>query len=179
MAVPVPRTYVASEFVTSTILNGDIRDVHNYLLEPPRCFAYRNADKSTSNGVMTPYDMDLELYDSHTAHSTVTNNSRLIAPDPGIYGAKFQAKWAANVTGSRQVQIRKNAAGNPASGTLVFETADEPSAGNIGFVNGTVDVQLSASDYIEMFTSQSSGGALNVLGGSGESYLSFMWMAKL
>jgi hypothetical protein len=179
MAVPVPRTYVASEFVTATILNADIRDVNNFQLEPPRCFAYRNADKSTSNGVTTVYDMDLELFDSHTAHSLVTNNSRLIAPEPGIYLALCQAKWAANATGSRRIQLRKNAAGNPVSGTLVFDTANLPSSGNIGFAHGSVHVQLSSGDYIEMFTEQTSGGALNVIGGPGESYLSFMWAAKL
>jgi len=181
MAVPVPRTYSASELVTSTILNADIRDINNFQLEPPRCYAYRNADKSTTDSAWPVYDMDLELYDPYStpAHSLVTNNSRLIAAEPGIFDCKVQAKWAASATGSRRMQLRKNAGGVQTNGTLLFDTAALPSTGNIGFVHGSVEVQLNASDYIEMFTFQTSGGALNVIGGSGETFLSFRWAAKL
>jgi hypothetical protein len=177
VAVPSPITWTAS-LVTVAQLNTEIRDTANFLLNPPRCYAYRSTDKSTANGDTVVYDMNVEAYDSHSGHSNVTNNTRLVFPEPGLYSVKCQAKWAAHATGSRRLQIRKNAAGDPVSGSLVFDTANLPSSGSIGFANGTVDVQAVATDYIEMFHQQTSGGALNVIGGQGETFLSYCWKAK-
>jgi hypothetical protein len=155
VAVPSPMTWTAA-LVTVANLNTEIRDTANFLLNPPRCYAYRSTDKSTANGDTVPYDMNLEAYDSHGAHSNVTNNSRLTAPEAGLYSVKCQAKWAANATGSRRLQVRKNADGDPLSGSLVFDTANLPSSGNIGFAEGSVDVQLVAGDRLELFTQQTS-----------------------
>ena len=162
-------------------LNLEIRDTANFLLAPPRCFAYRTADKSLTSGTITLYDMDAELYDPYTpaAHSTSVNNSRLAAAETGEYTVKAHVTWAANAAGSRSLQLRKNAAGSSVGGTLILDTGTLPSAGNVGFLLITVDVPLNANDYIELFVSQTSGGPLNVLAGSGNTFLSFRWVAKL
>jgi hypothetical protein len=178
VAVPTPSTATANQLVTSSFWNTEVRDLGNFLLNPPRCYAYRNADKSTTSAATVVYDMDLEAYDSHAAHSNVTNNTRLTAPESGLYSVTCQAKWAAHASGSRRLQVRKNADGDPVSGSLVFDTAALPSSGNIGFCNGSVDVQLVAGDRLELFTNQTSGGNLNVIGGQGETYLTFRWCAK-
>jgi hypothetical protein len=162
-------------------LNLDIRDAVNFLLSPPRAACYRAADKSTADATYVVYDMDLELYDPYTpaAHSTVTNNSRLIAAEAGLYTVKTHVSWAANSTGSRSVMLRKNAAGSSVGGTLIIDTSTLPSAGAAGFLGLTVDTQLNANDYIEVFTKQTSGGALNVLNGFGNTFLEFLWVSKL
>jgi hypothetical protein len=181
VAVPSPATWAAAAFVDDADLNLEIRDTENFLLAPPRCFTYRTADKSTANGSIVLYDMDAELYDPYTpaAHSTSVNNSRLAAAEPGLYAMKAHVTWAANAAGSRSLQLRKNAAGSSSGGTLILDTGTLPSAGNVGFLLVTVDVPLNANDYIELFTSQTSGGSLNVLAGAGNTFLSFRWVAKL
>jgi hypothetical protein len=75
--------------------------------------------------------------------------------------------------------LRKNAAGSSVGGTLIIDTSTLPSAGNAGFLGLTVDTQLNANDYIEVFTKQTSGGALNVLNGFGNTFLEFLWVSKL
>jgi hypothetical protein len=112
-------------------------------------------------------------------HSTASNQSRIIAAETGLYTIKAHARFAANATGARGINIRKNAAGDQTLGTDLFFTFSLPSSGNIGYVFGSVDVQLNATDYIEMFVNQSSGGALNLLGGVTESFMSARWVSKL
>ncbi|HEY3141032.1 MAG TPA: hypothetical protein VGJ86_07870 [Acidimicrobiales bacterium] len=181
MAVPTPRTYVAAEFETATILNGDIRDTATFLLGPPHCYAYRATDVSIpTSGVWALASLTGELYDSTTTmHSTASNQSRIIAAETGLYTIKAHARFAANATGARGINIRKNAAGDQTLGTDLFFTFSLPSSGNIGYVFGSVDVQLNATDYVEMFVNQSSGGALNLLGGVTESFMSARWVSKL
>jgi hypothetical protein len=175
MATPVPRTWVSGEFVVSSFMNG-LRDALNYLLSPPRVKTFRSADKSTSSGVDTLYDMDSESYDSNNAHSNVTNNSRLVAPETGLCHIIGVARWAANASGSRQLQVRSNAAGSAVGGTQLTSIGTLPTSGSVGFAEVVADVVLNAGDYIEMFTNQSAG-TLNVLGGVANTFLSMRWVA--
>lgn len=181
MTVPVPRTYVAAETVTAPILNGDVRDTFNFILAPPRAFAYRNADKSTTDGADTLFDLNAELYDPYAtpAHDTATNNSRMVAAETGTYQVVCQATWASNATGRRQLQVRKNAAGSAAGGTQVaIQSAGAVGGGFATRVNVVVEVQLVATDYVEMFVLQNSGGALSVVGDQSSTFISVRWVAK-
>jgi hypothetical protein len=173
---------VASETVTATIMNGinGVRDAMNFLLSPPRAYAYRNADKSTTDAVDTLYDLNAELYDPYAtpAHDTVTNNSRLVAAETGIYVCYAQATWQANATGRRRLSIRKNAAGSPTGGTEVGRLDVPVVPAGIHTNALSAPAQLSATDYVEMFVQQTSTGSLNVLTGIGISYLAFEWSTK-
>jgi len=179
MAVPTPATWVPGTVGDAT-MNARIRDVFNFLLSPPRAYAYRNADKSLVSGTDTLYDCNAELYDPYTpaAHDTATNNSRLVAAETGIYICYAQATWAANATGRRRLSIRKNAAGSPTGGTEVGRL-DVPVVPAGTHTNAlSAPAQLTATDYVEMFVQQTSGGALDVLTGIGISYLAFAWDTK-
>lgn len=181
MAVPVPRTYVASEFETAAILNGDIRDTFNFILAPPRAFAYRTLDLSTTSGTDTVYDMTAELYDPYAtpAHDNATNNSRMIAAETGIYTVLCQVTWASNATGRRQIQVRKNAAGASGGGTQVAIQNTPASPGGFATrLNIAVDVPMTATDYLEMFFLQDSTVALNVVGGQSSTFMSIRFVAK-
>lgn len=182
MAVPVPRTYVAAEFETATILNGDIRDTFNFLLAPPRVSVYKSASQSITDNTNTLLTWNLELYDPYAtpAHDNATNNSRLVAAETGLYLVKHKLVWGASVTGQRQWQYRLNAAGSPTGGALVASIAEDSTSSTIGKRQWNAqDVPLTAGDYLELFGFQTSGGALNVIGGGSEdSFFQMMWQAK-
>jgi hypothetical protein len=180
MAVPVPRTWVAGETETATIFNGDVRDTFNFQLAPPRCFAYRTTDESLTNATWEVLNFDTELYDSHGAHSGVTNTARLTAPESGLYSVTLQVRFAANSTNSRQAQVRVNdTSSNGTGGTRVaLVSVQAASGGDVTTIGHTFDTQLSATDWIVLDAQQNSGGALNAVSGPGETFLSFRWVAK-
>jgi predicted lipase len=109
----------------------------------------------------------------------VTNTSRLIAVAAGTYSVVACVQFVANATGVRAVQVRKNAAGSNAGGTLVAQANSglaSSSAGNSAIV--VRDVVLAVNDYLEVFIYQSSGGALATVAGTGYTYASMRWVAK-
>lgn len=181
MAVPVPRTYVAGELLNATILNGDIRDTQNFLLAPPSAKAYRTANKAAGHDSWVLYDLNVEAWDWPTTamHDNSTNNSRIIAPEPGKYFVETQTRWAADADGHRSWMVRKNSASNIAGGSLVLNhTQDAVPAGS--HVDGTGGMtQLSASDYLELFTYHNAGASIDLEAGEGLTFLGMTWAAKL
>ena len=180
MAVPVPRTWVASEFVTATIMNADQRDTDNFQLGPPRCYAYRSAAIThQNNGNWETINLDGELYDSGGMHDPASNASRVIAPEPGIYRGTVGVAFAVSGTGNRGARVRKNAAGLVGGGTEVCIDTRPSFAGLSFHMVVPFQVQLNAGDYIEPFYYQSSGGNLAYIEAAAETYLNMIWDAKL
>ena len=180
MAIPDPGTWAAG-LVTTSMMNTRLRDVENWLLNPPHVHCFRTATKTgTANNTFVLYDMDTELYDWSVSamHDNSTNNSRLVAPEAGVYYISAHIRYAAAAGGARGVLIRKNAAGNPVSGTALIERYELPSSGNTGYVHWSGDFLMSANDYIEMWTQQNSGAGLDVLPGVHVTYLSMIWRSK-
>jgi hypothetical protein len=180
VAIPDPGTWSAG-LVTTSMMNTRLRDVENWLLNPPHVHCFRSTTKTgTANGSFVLHDLDSELYDWSVSamHDNATNNSRLTAPEAGIYYIAGHIRFAANAGGARGILIRKNAAGNPVSGTAVIERYELPSSGNLGFVHWAGDFPMSAGDYVEMWTYQNSGGTLDVLPGPHVTYLSIRWASK-
>jgi hypothetical protein len=177
LAIPTVRDWTATEVVTEAKLD-EISTALNFLLAPPRVYAYKSADGALANAAWGALNFNAESYDSHAAHDNTTNNTRLVAPEAGLYTVKAHTRFAAHATGARGINIRKNANAVQTAGTDVFFTFSLPSSGNVGYVFGSVDVQLGAGDYLESFAYQSSGGALNVLGGITETFMSFIWKAR-
>jgi len=180
MAVPSTPTWVPGPVGDAT-MNARVRDPLAFILSPPRAYAYRAADKSTTDAVDTLYDLDSELYDPYTpaAHDTATNNSRLVAAETGIYICYAQATWAANATGRRRLTVRKTAAGSATGGTQVarMDVPVVPAGTHTNVLAAEVPM-TATTDYLEMFVQQTSGGALNVLTGIGITFFAFRWGAK-
>lgn len=124
------------------------------------------SNQSTTNGGENLLTWDLETdpgFDSGSLHDTVTNNSRLVAPVAGLYSISLGVTWATNGTGQRYGVIRKNSAGSSAGGTLLAYAPGITLGGiGLGMAAGACSVWLNAGDYVEAFSYQSSGGALNV-----------------
>jgi hypothetical protein len=181
MAVPVPRTRVAAAFETATLNNQDPRDVENFLLAPPRAYAYRSAAVTFNNGIEVLATLDAELYDPYSpaAHDNSTNNSRLIAAETGIYFIKAKLRYGGNSTGTRTLFIRKNAAGSPSGGTEVTRiNVPAASASVTTTVDDALEHPLNAGEYIELFGVQDSGSNLVMNVGSSNLFLLFRWVAK-
>lgn len=184
MTVPTPKTWLAAETVDAPEANTELRDVFNFLLNPSHCYAYKISNQAWGNGSWAVVALDGELYDWSVTpmHSTVTNNTRVIAPDPGVYFAIAGVQFDAGVAlTTRQVQLRKNAAGNPTSGTRVAINALPSLGGGVATIFGvTADVQLNAADYLELFAYKDTGAAdADVMGGAAATFLSMRWSSKL
>lgn len=162
MAVPSEHTVAVGDKVTASLWNGDVRDGVNFLLSPPRVSVSNTAAHSHTSGTSLLLTWDTEAWDTDTMHSTVTNTSRLIATTAGTYAVTARIAFASNATGIRYIDVRKNAAGNVASGTRVaFNANTAVASGTVTVVNVACDVVMAANDYLEVFGFQNSGGALS------------------
>jgi hypothetical protein len=118
----------------------------------------KSASQSISNGTYTAVSWDGEGWDTDTFHDNSTNNSRVTIPTGknGKYLVTVNINYAASGVGSiRLVNIYKNGVG----------TGDQNFATNPTFNSGAVlskVFDLVATDYIQAFVYQDSGGALNV-----------------
>jgi hypothetical protein len=182
MAVWSPRTYAAAEILNATIGNTEWRDGPNFLLNPPHAYAYRTSLVSVAHATWTRVDLVSELYDWSVAamHSTSTFQSRVIAPETGLYQVTAGIRWEANVTGVRIIEVQKNSAGvyNIANRVAVRQQITTWSAP--AFQGLSQDEPMNAGDYVELFGEQESGAALNGFGGNSpkETFLALRFVSK-
>jgi hypothetical protein len=179
VAPPNPKTWAAGETVDAPEGNAEWRDTLNFLLNPPRALAYRDSTFPTTSAAWELVPWNNELYDSHGSHSTVSNQSRLVSQEAGLYVAFAQAAWAQNVTGTRRLQIRKNSADLDTGGTLIaIQTITSVGSNLDTQLQIYAEVMLNATDYLQVFALQASGGALNIQAGSGTTFFGFRWGGK-
>jgi hypothetical protein len=112
-----------------------------------------SGDVSVGNNVLTTIPFTSEDYDTDTMHDNSTNPSRFTIPSisgvtTGLWTIK--ASGYTNATTRTDAMFRKNAAGNPASGTVLAFTAASAATAVNGFIIAT-DAVLSAGDYVELF----------------------------
>lgn len=142
--------------------NSDVDTSIAFLESTPRTQVKNSAAVSTTSGTPLLLTADTETYDTDTMHSLVSNTSRVVANTPGLYDVKVVVTFAANATGYRAVDLRKNAAGASGGGTDIVQV----NIASFQAVASTVvafgfEVQLAVNDYLEIFAVQNSGGALN------------------
>ena len=118
----------------------------------------KSAVQSIANATYTAITWDGEGWDTNTFHDNVTNNSRVTIPSgkAGKYLLTAIVNFDTNPSGNlRILNIYKNGA---ATGDIVGFT--NPSLSTTVVFSATLN--LSVSDYIEIFAYQNSGGALNL-----------------
>jgi hypothetical protein len=134
---------------------------------PPLCRLILNANFSVannSNAVSVPFGSSSEHIKTHsTMHSTVTNNTRIIAPVPGIYEFTAVTVFAPNTTGFRTHSIAKNGVRQGPEGGI-YNSAALPVGANAPLPGITTQMTMAANDYAELFCYQNSGGPLNIIG---------------
>ena len=177
--VPTTHTVAVGDKITAADENTYVRDAVAFLLSPPRLKAYQGTTATTAgtSGTAALILWDTESWDTDSMHSTSTNTSRLVVTTTGLYDVKVSVFWAANATGFRDVELRKNSAGAVGSGTGVgkWRATATPTLG--GGVFGTVEVSLTAGDYLECFGLQTSGGSLATTLAEQFTWVSMRWVA--
>lgn len=114
----------------------------------------KSAGQEIPNNVTTSkVSWDVEQYDTFKLHDNVTNNSRLIASEDGLYRAEAMLGWDTNSSGKRAFAFQINGSGlhwivyGPTSG-----------ASNPTRISGSKPFSLKKNDYVEVIPFQNSGG---------------------
>jgi hypothetical protein len=179
MAVPTTLTATVGAKMTAANWNTYARDPFAFLLSPPRCSVYQTATTSmATSGTAQLILFDTEAYDTDTMHSTVTNTSRIVATTAGLYTCNVVLASAFNATGYRQADIRKNAAGSAVGGTSITANAIQAAPTVPTRQALTFDVQMAANDYLELFGTQTSGGALATVAALNGTLFQMRWVAS-
>lgn len=133
---------------------------------------YKSASQTIGTASEVDVTWDSEHYDTNSIHDNATNNARVTVP-AGM-GGKWRLSgtiiFSSNSSGRRYLALYKN-------GGLIRYPAQLPSAGaapmNIPF---SVDLLLAAGDYLVIKAYQDSGGDLDVVGGSNNSFIDFAFL---
>lgn len=104
-------------------------------------------DNSGGEKIIT---FDTEDFDTDAYHSTVSNTSRLTAPTTGYYMVGGQIRYESNATGSRSLDIKVD-------GTTYVATGFRDNSGDILDLSNSTLVHLTAGQYVELGSFQSSG----------------------
>ena len=182
MTIPAIRDWSATEIVTEAKLD-EISAALNFLMEPPRVYAYHTAGSALTDGAWTVISLGAELYDwTPTAmHDTVTNNSRVHARETGLHTIHNQIRTS-DLSGTIcQFQVRKNAVGSDTGGIRVFlQSQDGAGGGEVTELGRSVDYPLTNGDYVELFVRVNTGANPNASLGAGAdaTFLSIRWGAK-
>ena len=127
------------------------------------CSLYASPDtQSISNNTATALTFNLETFDTDGFHDNSTNTSRVTIPAglAGKYLITSHVMYDLNATSGRFLNIYKNGS-NVANGSDIIGSSSVYVANDISVV-----LSLAVSDYIEVFTRQTSGGALNAYKGA-------------
>lgn len=175
MAWTTPRTWVAGETVTASLLNTHLRDNLTELRSSLTCRAYRSTAQSIPNNTNTLLSMDAETSDTPNWHSTSANTDRITPDVAGLYLIVGQVVFAANSTGVRQAILYRNGTSgqyiaSQGRGTTVSATeAVDVNVMGVYPANGT-------TDYFGIALYQNSGGALNTVADEGFTWLSVTFL---
>jgi hypothetical protein len=131
----------------------------------------KTAAQSINNATFTAITWDSEDFDIGSYHDNSTNNSRITIPSgkTGYFLLSGVISFAANATGNRGVELRKNGSGVD----YIFFLAPAAVANAPAFPF-SFTISLAAADYLELFAYQTSSGALNVDNASTKWQVSFL-----
>jgi hypothetical protein len=124
------------------------------------CHVTANDTPSEASAATVAVEFKAEVEDTMAMHSTTSDEECVYPKRPGIYRVRGMVAWAANGTGDRYIQVRKNAA-------IQKVLTLKPPAGFAATRDFDVDIEFTAADiaanaYIAVFAYQDSGGALNL-----------------
>lgn len=167
-ALPL-RIGVGANNVLETNTTGQVTS-----LRIPTAQVYHSTTQSIGNASHTAVVFDSEAYDTASLHSTSSNTSRITVPVAGIYRFTASVEFASNASGQRRLHYRVNGTTANRFGGISFPAAN----GTGTSVQSSVEISLSASDYVELFAYQDSGGSLNLSadGGNGLARLSVSYV---
>ena len=171
LPVPVLPTEVPGGYITSSVFNTVGVAGLGFALNVPVFSGYQAASQSVTNTTPTAVTLDSENADTYGGHSTSTNPSRYIGQAPGYYACVGTSVFASNSVGGRISFIYKNgvivpgAFGSVGAASNLYAGA---TAFGIPYLNGT-------TDYVELWTYQSSGSGISTTVTGGQSSSLLIW----
>jgi hypothetical protein len=122
------------------------------------CITWRSSVQSISTATWTAISFDTDLFDSDDIHSVSLNPDRLVINHGGLYYLHAHLRFAANASGSRQIQIQLNG-----STTLILQDALPASqTGGLIYLEVNAIYPLNFQDYIRLVVYHTTGGSLSV-----------------
>lgn len=166
-AVTMGSTLVTTGTVTAngTNVNTELASLLTKLTKlnnPPRCRLRTVTPPSCPTGTFTAMTWDQEDEDSHNGHNSGVNPSRWTCPAgaDGIYTLSGGVAFSSGVNGSKFIKWQINGV-DVASSTQVAPD----SAGNTpSFPARTMDVALTAGDYVELWVQHFGGSSATPVG---------------
>ena len=169
MPVPVaPTAAVAGQAARAGVQFNTLAAQVAFLLDSPSVFAYQATAQTIPNAATTAVTLDGEITDTDNVHSLVTNTSRLTIVTPGRYRVLGQIVWPINGTGYRGARLHKN-------GGMTVTSRIVPCAAAPVSMQVYDEIICVAGDYIELFSEQTSGGALATVIGGDSTFLKARW----
>lgn len=170
MVIPSPRTWTVGEVLTAAKLNVDVRDGLNFLLSPPWAVMRKSAAQSIANSTIVLVTWDVEDIDRDNGHNNAVNNTRYTSQTAGWYFINGAVRWSSTAGDLRTFDFRKTFSGG---GTEQYSIQSGTALGAL--MRGTIHLFLAVGDYVEIFVTQASGGAVNT---SGSSALEQRWEVR-
>ena len=134
--------------------------------------AYSSTTQSISNNTNTAITFwDLENFDTDSIHSTATNPSRFTVPSGknGKWAIQAALLYDSGAAGARRMRVYKN-------GVLQMDSKVDANSGETSLSISNV-YDLVATDYLEIYTYQSTGGTRTIVGSSeGSSFVSMYYL---
>lgn len=158
VTVPNPATGDVIPAAHIDDLATDVSYLKDRVDNPPRANVYHNATQSLTSGTPAALAMNSEYNDSASLHDNSTNNSRITIPtgEGGWWEFSAFCEFAANATGQRKLYLQVN-------GVTVFAALTvDATSGGVTQLAVAGKVAVTAGQYVEVWASQNSGGALNV-----------------
>lgn len=166
------QTALRGDGTVNTNLNADMVDGKHYTdLSGSRISVYKGSTSAIATSTYTKVSLDTEDIDTGSEFDATTNY-RFTATVAGYYHISLQGIYNFGTAGLKQILLYKNGA--------AFVQAFASDSTN-SYPTASIDIvmNLSASDYLEMYAYQTSGGNLNLLGGIVNGRYTFMSIYKL
>jgi hypothetical protein len=126
----------------------------------PGCAVSNSADIAATSGASTLLTFNTESFDTDSMHSTVSNTSRITFNTAGVYSVGAMITWTASGAGSyRQLSLRLN--GTTTIGLVQIPPVTGGTLATAMQLERTL--KFAATDFIEFFGQQDSGGSLSML----------------
>lgn len=177
MAWTSPPTFSTGQVITAAQFNSYIRDNMEFLNAPDRAMAYRSSNQSISTSTWTRMVLGSEQFDTNSMHGA--SDDYLTAPSDGIYLAIGQVRFVYDASGSRKAMMRKNSGGGSGGGTAWGLNAVDPSPASTETTFQVVSlIPLGASDTVDLWVWQDSGGSINLEGGAEYNWLQMIRLGE-
>lgn len=188
--LPSQDSYTAGVPVTAPVLNSNIRDAINFLLAPPGVQLTRSAAwtlASNSNPQLIS-QWDTQILDSDSMWASSPTPSRIYATTAGLYEFSLFVHYPAALNGATGIchcGLQLNAGGRAWAEAPDYRIAEDvrpinnsktPNYGTSADL--VVEQAMSAGDYVEFYTCQSSGSTATMGTGTFNIFCAARWVAR-